>query len=99
MFFSSIEIVFFFLLLVRASYYLLPYKWGPKSSWLRVAGLGCDALGEFLFVFASEGRLDESLALRPREQRLLDLVLAADSPERLREVFARERAEKKGRRK
>lgn len=50
-------------------------------------------------VFASEGRLDENLTLRPRERRLLDLVLAADSPERLREVFARERAEKKGNRK
>ena len=50
-------------------------------------------------VFASEGRLDENLALRPRERRLLDLVLAADFPERLREVFARERAEKKGNRK
>ena len=50
-------------------------------------------------VFASQGRLEENLALRPRERRLLDLVLAADSPERLREVFARERAEKKGNRK
>ena len=45
-------------------------------------------------VFAAEGRLDGARGLRPRERRLLDLVLTADSPDGLREVFARERAEK-----